>query len=133
MQKPYGKKIYEKKIYVFDLDETLWDREKLYPDVYDIIRKLRSDGHKIFIASYNMEAPRVLEYFGIHKFFHGGAYQRGRSKFDMICEIMKYTGQINNIEFFDDRPENIEEVSKKSNGLVKAVLVNGGLQWKNIE
>ena len=50
-----------------------------------------------------------------------------------IYEIIKYTGQINNIEFFDDRLENIEEVSKKSNGLVRAVLVNGGLQWKNIE
>lgn len=133
----------KQKLYVFDLDETLIDNKKgkLYADVPEILNHLRSNGHLIYLASFNSKAPDVLKKQKIDYLFHGGAFGFGNTKYGMIKEIKKilerkltpsYLDTID-IEFFDDLYSNIEEVHIKSNGKIRAVHIKDGLKWNHIK
>jgi len=122
------KSVKDKKLYIFDLDETLWNGRALYPGVLEILRSLVLKGHLIYIASFNMDVPGALKYLGITHLFHGGAYGRDRSKYDMIKEIFyyvisKYKYVPIKVEFYDDQMSNVIDVHKKSNGWVRAVYI----------
>ena len=130
-----------RKIYVMDLDECLIDntKGKLYPDVKNILTKLRSGGHLIFLASFNKRAPEVLKKQKIDHLFHGGAYGFNNSKHRMIEQIVQHLRNnkglfdIGKIEFYDDKLDNISEVTIKSRGKIKAIHVPNGLSWEHIE
>lgn len=123
------------KLYVFDLDATLWDGKKLYPDVDKILKKLKDDGHYVYIASYNICAPKILKKLKIAKYFDGGSYGIGTTKYGMIKEIIKFMKDkkqnYNSIEFYDDLHDNIHEVSTKDDS-IRAVHIIDGLQWKHL-
>lgn len=147
-----------KKLFIFDLDFTLWDaggtwcdcttppyrREnscvidatgrkiKLYPDVLEIITKLKDENKHMAIASRTEEpewAKQILNLFEI------------RSKFDFE-EIFpdKKTSHLSNIKkltdvhfqdmvFFDDEYRNIEDVSLLG---VTSEWVKNGLRKESV-
>jgi len=107
------------KIYIFDLDDTLWNGLRLYPDVKRILSSLRKANCYIYIASFNLFADKILTLLDIHKYFHGGSYGRNVSKLGMINQIKNYHNSVYNIQnnqveiyFFDDLPSNIVEVRR---------------------
>ena len=124
-----NKKTIPRKLYIMDLDQTLWSGRELYPDTKDILQTLRKNGHLIYLASFNDKVPSILKQLGIYHLFHGGAFTAGASKYGMILEIIQHSGQKNNIEFYDDLPSNIEEVNVRSRGAVRTVLVRDGIKW----
>lgn len=123
------------KLYIFDLDATLWDGKKLYPDVDKILKKLKEEGHYIYIASYNLYAPKILKKLKIVKYFDGGPHGIGATKYGMIKEIKEVLNNkkrcYDSIEFYDDLHDNIYEVSTKDS-TIRAVHIVDGLQWKHI-
>jgi FMN phosphatase YigB (HAD superfamily) len=126
------KQVLTRKLYIFDLDECLWDGKKIYPGVLEILSELYLKGHLVYIASFNLDVPGVLNHLGITNLFHGGSYSaninRIRTKYDMIKEILyhvlhRYNHVPVHVEFYDDQMSNITEVHTKSNGWVRAVHV----------
>jgi predicted phosphatase len=116
------------KLYIFDLDETLWDGRQLYPGVSEILHTLQRQGHLVYIASFNNDVPGVLEYLNITKLFHGGSYGNNRSKYTMVKEIMirvinRFKFLPTNVEFYDDLMSNICDVHSNSRGFVKSIYV----------
>jgi hypothetical protein len=130
------KKPIAKNIYIFDLDQTLWDGQQLYPDVHNILSAIRLNGHYVYIASFNSDAPNILNKLGINHLFHGGAYGQGIDKHDMILQILHQHKQpIKKIEFFDDLPSNIVIVKEKSKNTAYSITAKhtpNGLSWHDI-
>jgi predicted phosphatase len=125
-------------IYIFDLDDTLHHNYKLYPDVKDILTKLYAAGNKLFIASFNSKAPAILKELGIYHLFHGGTYGIGKSKYDMICDIiqfLQYRGYTNykKISFYDDLILNILEVKIRGKNKIDTIHITDGLKWSLIK
>lgn len=125
------------KLYVFDLDDTLWDGRHLYPDVPHILNILRSQGHRVYVASFHSAANHVLKDKKIDHYFHGGMYGRGISKYNMIKQILEHsvtsTGQFPSaIEFYDDNTFNIKDVTNRTKRTVKAIHTPSGLTWEHI-
>jgi len=123
-----------KKIYVFDLDSTLWDGKNAYPDVESILKKLRRDNNYIFLASFNPNAVKILNRLKLSRYFHGGVHGLGASKYNMIQEILKYLGKKADglpIEFYDDLYLNILEVSIRGKN-IKAIHIKNGLSWNDL-
>lgn len=125
------KSVNNRKLYIFDLDETLWDGYQLYPNVLDILQELHIQGHLMYIASFNLDVPSVLKRLNITNLFHGGAYGQDRSKYKMIREIVSKVLENHRpvaVEFYDDLMSNVVDVHQKSNGNVRSVHVgNTGL------
>ena len=127
------------KLYIFDLDDTLWDGKQLYPDVKNILHILRKNNNFIYLASFNKKAPKYLQLLGIQQYFHGGAYGYIPfvTKYDMVKECIdhmqrNYNGMLSSIEFYDDLYNNILNVSSKSNGNIRTVHIKNGLHWSHI-
>jgi FMN phosphatase YigB (HAD superfamily) len=57
------------KLFVFDLDDTLWNGEKLYPQVVKILNALKRRRIKIAMISYNFMANEICEKLNIEYFF----------------------------------------------------------------
>jgi hypothetical protein len=128
------------KLYIFDLDETLWDGKKLYPGVSEILHTLHHQGHLLYIASFNNDVPGVLMYLNITKLFHGGSYGNNRSKYTMVKEIMllvinRFKFLPINVEFYDDLMSNVCDVHSNSRGFVRSIHVQypHGLKVDHIE
>ena len=58
-------------IYVFDLDDTLWNGYKLLPWVENLLKYCNEHGY-VYLASFNPVAPLILNLLGITKWFQGG-------------------------------------------------------------
>ena len=139
------------KLFVFDLDATLWDGQSLYPDVIGILSTIRKYGGYIYVASFNNQAPRILSQLGILQFFHGGTCEAYNSKYRMIRQIidfhngfyLNYTGEKKfdtidgslSVYFYDDLHSNILDVyygNKNNSDNIKAVHIINGLKWNDI-
>lgn len=127
------------KLYIFDLDQTLWNGKQLYPDVKNILEILRRTGNFIYLASFNRRANDYLEYLKIKKYFHGGVfgYTPTVTKYDMVMECMihlrgQYNGSLRGIEFYDDRMENVSCVHRTTSGLIRSVYIEDGLKWEHL-
>lgn len=122
-----------RKLYIFDLDSTLWDGRDLYPDVLSILTNIRKNGHYVYIASFNPYAPQILRRLRIAHLFHGGAYGTSATKYAMIRQIMDHSAQENNVEFYDDLLLNIIEVNaRRGNQDIRAVHIINGLKWSDV-
>lgn len=121
------------KIAIFDLDDTLWDGEKLFNDVKYILDTLKNNGVKLFIASYNLEAPLCCSCLTILDYFDEIIYDRRLKKSEMVKKILDKFTDINESEvvFFDDNIHNIHDV--KVNTAVSACHVTGGITWNNVK
>ncbi len=127
------------RLFVFDLDSTLWDGRRLYPDVIEILQHLRNRGHLIYLSSFNVFAPQILQYLKIKHYFHGGVYGLNTTKTQHILEIkQKIKNKVRcdirfQIDFFDDKLENVQDVAKQSNNAVRAVQAIDGMNWRLLD
>lgn len=147
-----------KKLFVFDLDFTLWnagntwcdhltppfskhqnrvvdangDIVRLYSDVPEILQYLSRKSITLAVASRTYEpswARKLLDLLDIRKyFFHQEIYPS--SKIRHFFALQKATGlDFSEMIFFDDEQRNIKDVERLG---VQAVHVSGGLSWKEI-
>jgi len=142
------------KLFVFDLDFTLWDaggtwcdatnppyfwegnslldqsgnEMLLYPDVIDILEELKENNRKIAAASRTYEpgwAQDLLHLFDIDKYFDLKEIYPN-SKIAHFKRIQNYFKlPYSEMVFFDDEYRNIEEVGRLG---VNVVFVDEGLQ-----
>jgi predicted phosphatase len=127
-----------RRLYVFDLDETLWDGSKLYDEVAEMLQGLREAGHFVYIATFNTRGPEVLARLGIAKWFHGGAFGRDASKLTMVQQCMHHVRTVHgytplHVEFFDDQMTNISGVHRGTGGRVRAVHIVAGLKRRHLD
>ncbi|RCW33961.1 magnesium-dependent phosphatase-1 [Marinilabilia salmonicolor] len=147
------------KLFVFDLDFTLWNaggtwcdhtnppfrrvhnhvedsfgsRIVLYPDVPQILNRLKTRNYPMALASRTGEpswAMQLLELFGINHFFAYKEIYPG-SKITHFNNLKQQTGiPFSNMVFFDDEMRNIHDVGSLG---VKAFFVQEGLSIQMIE
>ncbi len=141
------------KLFVFDLDFTIWnaggtwcdsthppfawkegklkDQENrwiyLFPEVKEILNELKAEGHMIAIASRTNAptiAKQLLHMFEIDHFFDAREIYPG-SKLTHFDRIMKELKVAKeDIVFFDDEYRNIEDIQSIG---IESVLVSDGL------
>ena len=103
------------RLIVFDLDYTLWNGKthQLYPEVKQLLAKLRSDKNNIMtIATHNLHPMRVLKHLDIKFYFH--AVVKGRcDKNIMIQELMNKYNTPQDIIFIDDQLLNMSIVTQR--------------------
>lgn len=116
---------------IFDLDMTLWDGSKLYPDVVQILDDLQRRNIPMYIASFHTMAADCCKYLDIYKYFNSIHYGRSQTKSQMVDDILR---QLNyhpsDVVFFDDMIANILDVKTHNN--VTVVHVPRGLSHKSI-
>ena len=147
------------KIFVFDLDFTLWDAGgtwcdttippyywnngklldqsdnwiRLYPDVPEILHTLKEKGKHIVAASRTFEpdwAKDLLYLLGVDHFFDLKEIYPS-SKIQHFKKIKNHFNvSYSEMVFFDDEYRNIEEVGNMG---VTAVLVRNGISYKMIK
>jgi len=124
----------KKKIYVFDLDNTLWNGKQLYPDVRAILTHLHENGAILYIASHNKRADKRCEQLGISHFFKCIVFGREHSKVVMVRNIMQLHPQLQPSEFVfaDDQFINALHVALYCSVPVVHVDEGIGLQWRDL-
>lgn len=95
---------------VFDLDETLCFRTgRPCADTREILDHLYGKGIPIALASYHLEADRVLRDNGLLHYFRALEFGRGVSKLTMLQRLAARTHlSLGDVVFFDDLRSNIE-------------------------
>nr|WP_319999715.1 magnesium-dependent phosphatase-1 [uncultured Draconibacterium sp.] len=146
------------KLFVFDLDFTLWDAGgtwcdatnppyywsngalldqsnneiELYPDVIPVLEELKKNKRKIAAASRTFEpswAQDLLHLFDIDKYFDLKEIYPS-SKIQHFSKIKNYFGiDYSDMVFFDDEHRNIHEVGKLG---VESVFVEAGLRKEQV-
>jgi magnesium-dependent phosphatase 1 len=155
----FGEDLMKFELFVFDLDFTIWDAGgswcdctnppyfwkdgklldqsnlwiRLYPDVKDILERLKSEGKIIVAASRTFEpdwANDLLKLLDINKYFDlKEIYPSNKIKhFKRIQNHFQLP--FSKMIFFDDEYRNIEEVGQLG---VKAVFVRNGINLKMVE
>lgn len=139
MPKSLSHSVLSKKVFVFDLDLTLWSHEdaqstvppymveglravdtrgdvvELYECVPRLFRKLKELGKKIAIASWNApEAPlELLRVFGLAEHIDYAVIEPHPYKTSMLMRIMtRLAASPDEVVFFDDNEEIAERVAK---------------------
>lgn len=94
----------------FDLDETLCFRTgQPCADTREILEYLRQKGIPICLASYHLEADRVLRNTGLLRYFHALEFGRGVSKLTMLQRLAARSQlSLGDVVFFDDLASNVE-------------------------
>ncbi|WP_167608294.1 magnesium-dependent phosphatase-1 [Maribellus sediminis] len=148
-----------KKVFVFDLDFTLWDAGgtwcdatnppyswqgdrltdrsnrwiRLYPEVEDILKQLQDKGKYIVAASRTYRpdwAQDLLDLFDIDRFFHlKEIYPADKTKH--FRNIQRHFDlPYSEMVFFDDEYRNIADVKNLG---VEAVFVDSGINKRLVE
>ena len=92
-----------------------------YPGIHDLLRKLKADGHKLYVATSKPEptAIEIIEYFQLAEFFEiicGATYDGTRgSKADVIAYLLSQCGQIENIVMVGDTAYDV--IGAKAHGI----------------
>ncbi len=145
------------KIVVFDLDLTLWDhadvsamkppfrrldentiidsendRLRLYPCVRNLLKKLKDNGYKLSIASWNITstALKALETLKLIDFFDYIVIEPHPEKEKMIEKILNFfrdEGEVEEIYFVDDNFEMIRRVRERY-PFIKCILVGSDIE-----
>lgn len=144
-----------KKLFVFDLDFTLWDAGgtwcdcttppyflkndkildsyglhiQLYPEVLKILTELTKRGKQIAVAS-RTSAPSIarelMKLLNVTPFIHYQEIYPG-SKTQHFAQLRQKSGfPYEKMVFFDDEHRNIVDISPLG---VTSVLVNAGISW----
>lgn len=146
------------RIFVFDLDFTLWDAGgtwcdatnppyfrkngklldqsgnwiRLYPDVIKILNLLKTKNRYIVAASRTFEpewAQDLIHLLDINKYFDLKEIYPG-SKVQHFQQIQNYFNiPYSEMIFFDDEYRNIEEVGRLG---VKTILAKNGVQFNDV-
>lgn len=116
-----------KKLFIFDLDDTLYLRYKkklsscynnndtelsqYTKKITEILKKIKQQDKIITMASHNRNPTRILEKMDILHFFSIIIGEYPRKKDTMVMEILEKTGcSKEEAIFFDDHPEHIIDV-----------------------
>ena len=92
-----------------------------YPGIHDLLRKLKADGHNLYVATSKPEptAIEIIEYFQLAEFFNivcGATYDGTRgSKADVIAYLLSQCGQIENIVMVGDTAYDV--IGAKAHGI----------------
>jgi len=139
------------KLFVFDLDYTLWEfhcdcssppfskkgdrvydswsEMKLFPDTRGILQKLHSEGHTIGVASRTSatrEAEKLLQLFDLNQYISFKEIYPG-CKITHFQRLSKDSGVAHkDMLFFDDEYRNIRDLSQKG---VTCVFLEGALTF----
>jgi magnesium-dependent phosphatase 1 len=148
-----------KKIFVFDLDFTLWNagdtwcdhtnppykrvndhvedsygsRIVLYPDVRQILNQLTLDGFTLALASRTGEPSWALQLLRLFEIEHLFKFKEiyPASKIKHFDALKNQTGiPFSDMVFFDDEMRNIQEVGALG---VQAIYVENGLSLQMVE
>lgn len=94
----------------FDLDETLCFRTgQPCADTREILEYLYQKGIPVCLASYHLEADRVLRNNGLLHYFRELEFGRGVSKLTMLQRLALRTQlSLGDVVFFDDLVSNVE-------------------------
>lgn len=124
------------KVYVFDLDNTLylWDVSKNYKLEYEyklvkFLKDLKENNNILAIASHNTSPRYYLRKMNLSNYFDYIIGEYPRKKSDMIIEILKnivtmeYTKK--DVIFFDDLDYNIRECRENDIISIKVDPVKG--------
>ena len=79
------------RVIVFDLDFTIWDGKKIYPNIIPLLESLKTSA-SLYVASFNLVAPDVCRKLNIHDYFTDILYDRSLTKKQMMIEIMNRLG-----------------------------------------
>ena len=119
------------KLYVFDLDNTLylWNVDEDYKRDYEcklinFLDKLKSENIILTIASHNRTPRHYLRKMSICSYFDYIIGEHPRNKYTMILEILKNVNETikkENIVFFDDSDYNIKDC--ETNG-IKSIKID---------
>jgi HAD superfamily phosphatase (TIGR01681 family) len=121
---------YNFKVAVFDLDQTLWDGEKLYPTTLEILENLKNANIKMYICSYHLFPVECCQLLGIYDYFTAITYGRDRPKSSMIYEIIQHANVPNwEVVFFDDNINNIIDTKKHIPQMASILVSSKGLTW----
>lgn len=128
------------KVYIFDLDDTLYLRnvsdeyKKIYEyELIKFLNKLKNNNKILAIASHNISPRYFLRKMNIDTYFDYIIGEYPRKKSDMIVEILKNVNKVKeDVIFFDDLSYNILEC--KENG-IKSIKIDpkNGIEFKNME
>lgn len=120
----------DKKLFVFDLDNTLYlwnvdDRTRMDYEqrLSNFLHFLKWKQKRLAIASFHTDPEMILKRMGIHHLFDV-IIGRNRTfrKDDMLCNIMEITNcKPNDTVFFDDMYDNVRTVRFMG---IECVLVN---------
>jgi HAD superfamily phosphatase (TIGR01681 family) len=134
-----------KKLYVFDLDNTLylWEVKKNIQELYSkqlkqYLAELHNKGAVLAIASHNTNPKRYLRYMDIDNLFTHVIGEYPRSKDTMLAEILLSTGiKHYDTVFFDDMQKNLDLVAKMGIECYKADDIWGisdviGFEFRNL-
>lgn len=113
---------------VFDLDETLWDGNRLFDNIGYMLRKLNENNHYVCLATFNKNPIPILNKFNIYNYFRVIVYNNKKSKLSMIqhCKKMLKLSPNYKTLFFDDNPVNIFETDGMYN--CKSFYVPDGIR-----
>lgn len=124
------------KVYVFDLDNTLylWGVSKNYKSEYEyklvkFLKDLKENNNILAIASHNTSPRYYLRKMNLNNYFDYIIGEYPRKKSDMIIEILKnivtmdYTKK--DVIFFDDLDYNIRECQENDIISIKVDPVKG--------
>lgn len=117
------------KLAIFDLDNTLWDGNAVYPAAINTIKYLDQEKIPMCVASFNINAATICNKLQISNYFKVIIGEHQRTKLEMINDIMQNlfpTLKQNEVIFLDDLKNNIEEV--KNNSLVMVRQTPNGIQ-----
>lgn len=131
----------EYKYYIFDLDNTLklhpiFSNTNYHENLYKYLSHLKNKNKYLFIASHNLRPMKFLNDWNLVDLFDKIVYEKKSvhpwihslsdytPKTEMIKEIIhEYNIEnINEIIFFDDNPDIINQVSKDLN--INTILVD---------
>lgn len=125
--------IFNFKIAIFDLDDTLWNGKTLFDDTRLILSTLKSSGVKMYVASYHTGAAECCSMLGIDKYFEEILYGREKSKLDMVNYIIEKNPTVDQREmvFFDDNYDNV--MSVRDGTKVHVIRIEDtGIRWEYV-
>jgi hydroxymethylpyrimidine pyrophosphatase-like HAD family hydrolase len=122
------------KLAIFDFDNTIF-YETINKDIFEVISVYQKKNIKLAIASYNPYVKWFCNRYGITKHFDIilGYHNEKNGKNEHIKEIRNYYAECglifhdNEIIFFDDDTNNIDNVKKETNIICIPVNPNTGI------
>lgn len=124
---------FDKKLHIFDLDDTLILWKHRSPDyerkVKEMLIKLKNSGKILALASHNRSPRFYLVRMGVNELFDIVIGEYPRDKDNMVQKILQETGcDIKDAIFYDDQMHNIEKV--KALGVESYHVKENGIEFE---
>ncbi len=103
-----------KKLYIFDLDDTLvhYGRKITVPrQTFHVLRNLSHEGHEIVVVSYNSLCEVIMVITGLYKYVTMTMWGRD-DRYMLVQRALTKAGKstLDNFTYVDDRLDNIQNI-----------------------